>query len=279
MTQRHDRIARRFDELKAADRAGLVTFISAGDPDYATSLETLLALPEAGADVIELGMPFTDPMADGPSIQASTLRALEGGQDMARTLAMVRALRERDDATPVVLMGYYNPIYCMGVEAFLAEAVDAGVDGLIVVDLPPEHDAELCLPARAHGLDFIRLATPTTDAQRLPLVLQNTSGFLYYVSSTGVTGAAAPSAGRVAQEVAAIRAHTALPIGVGFGIRTPEQAERIARFADAVVVGSALTDSIARAESPAEASRSVLELTRSLSVAVRRARERASAEA
>ncbi|MEQ6888504.1 tryptophan synthase subunit alpha [Halomonas sp. CS7] len=279
MTQRHDRIARRFNELKAADRAGLVTFISAGDPDYDTSLETLLALPEAGADVIELGMPFTDPMADGPSIQASTLRALKGGQDMRKTLSMVRALRERDDATPVVLMGYYNPIYCMGVEAFLTEAAEAGVDGLIVVDLPPEHDAELCLPTRAHGLDFIRLATPTTDAQRLPLVLQNTSGFLYYVSSTGVTGAAAPSAERVAQEVEAIRARTALPIGVGFGIRTPEQAERIARFADAVVVGSALTDSVARAESPAEASRSVLELTRSLSAAVRRARETAPAEA
>lgn len=277
MTQRHDRIARRFDELKAADRAGLVTFISAGDPDYATSLETLLALPEAGADVIELGMPFTDPMADGPSIQASTLRALEGGQDMARTLAMVRALRERDDATPVVLMGYYNPIYCFGVEAFLAEAVEAGVDGLIVVDLPPEHDAELCLPARAQGLDFIRLATPTTDAERLPLVLEDTSGFLYYVSSTGVTGAAAPSAERVAQEVEAIRAHTALPIGVGFGIRTPEQAERIARFADAVVVGSALTDAVASAESPAEASRGVLALTRELSAAVRRARETAEA--
>lgn len=279
MTQRHDRIARRFDELKAADRAGLVTFISAGDPDYDTSLETLLALPEAGADVIELGMPFTDPMADGPSIQASTLRALKGGQDMRKTLAMVRTLRERDDATPVVLMGYYNPIYCMGVEAFLTEAAEAGVDGLIVVDLPPEHDAELCLPTRAHGLDFIRLATPTTDAQRLPLVLQNTSGFLYYVSSTGVTGAAAPSAERVAQEVEAIRTRTALPIGVGFGIRTPEQAERIARFADAVVVGSALTDSVARAESPAEASRSVLELTRSLSAAVRRARETTPAEA
>ncbi|PSJ22342.1 tryptophan synthase subunit alpha [Halomonas sp. ND22Bw] len=273
MTQRHDRIARRFDELKAADRAGLVTFISAGDPDYDTSLETLLALPEAGADVIELGMPFTDPMADGPSIQASTLRALEGGQTMARTLDMVRVLRERDDATPVVLMGYYNPIYCMGVEAFLAEAAEAGVDGLIVVDLPPEHDAELCLPAQAHGLDFIRLATPTTDAKRLPLVLENTSGFLYYVSSTGVTGAAAPSAERVAQEVEAIRVHSDLPIGVGFGIRTPEQAERIARFADAVVVGSALTDTVAAAESPAEASRGVLELTRSLAGAVRRARE------
>ncbi|GEK72972.1 MULTISPECIES: tryptophan synthase subunit alpha [Halomonas] len=273
MTQRHDRIARRFDELKAADRAGLVTFISAGDPDYDTSLETLLALPEAGADVIELGMPFTDPMADGPSIQASTLRALEGGQTMARTLDMVRVLRERDDATPVVLMGYYNPIYCMGVEAFLAEAAEAGVDGLIVVDLPPEHDAELCLPAQAHGLDFIRLATPTTDARRLPLVLENTSGFLYYVSSTGVTGAAAPSAERVAQEVEAIRVHSDLPIGVGFGIRTPEQAERIARFADAVVVGSALTDTVAAAESPTEASRGVLELTRSLAGAVRRARE------
>ncbi|MFG6137961.1 tryptophan synthase subunit alpha [Halomonas sp. B23F22_10] len=277
MTQRHDRIARRFDALKAADRAGLVTFISAGDPDYATSLETLLALPEAGADVIELGMPFTDPMADGPSIQASTLRALEGGQTMARTLDMVRVLRERDDATPVVLMGYYNPIYCMGVEAFLSEAAEAGVDGLIVVDLPPEHDAELCLPAKAHGLDFIRLATPTTDAKRLPLVLENTSGFLYYVSSTGVTGAAAPSAERVAQEVEAIRAHSDLPIGVGFGIRTPEQAERIARFADAVVVGSALTDTVAAAESPAEASRGVLELTRSLAGAVRRARETAEA--
>ncbi len=279
MTQRHDRIARRFAELKAADRAGLVTFISAGDPDYATSLETLLALPEAGADVIELGMPFTDPMADGPSIQASTLRALGGGQTMAKTLSMVRALRERDDTTPVVLMGYYNPIYCMGVEAFLAEAAEAGVDGLIVVDLPPEHDAELCLPAQAQGLDFIRLATPTTDAKRLPLVLENTSGFLYYVSSTGVTGAAAPSAERVAQEVEAIRAHSALPIGVGFGIRTPEQAERIARFADAVVVGSALTGTVAAAESPAEASRGVLELTRSLAGAVRRARESAPAEA
>ncbi|QFU02972.1 Tryptophan synthase alpha chain [Halomonas sp. THAF5a] len=277
MTPRHDRIARRFDELKTADRAGLVTFISAGDPDYATSLETLLALPEAGADVIELGMPFTDPMADGPSIQASTLRALEGGQTMARTLDMVRALRERDDATPVVLMGYYNPIYCRGVEAFLSEAAEAGVDGLIVVDLPPEHDAELCLPAQAHGLDFIRLATPTTDAERLPLVLENTSGFLYYVSSTGVTGAAAPSAERVAQEVEAIRAHTALPIGVGFGIRTPEQAGRIARFADAVVVGSALTDTVAEAESPAEAARGVLALTRELSAAVRRARETAEA--
>lgn len=277
MTQRHERIARRFNELKAADRAGLVTFISAGDPDYDTSLETLLALPEAGADVIELGMPFTDPMADGPSIQASTLRALEAGQTMAKTLEMVRALRERDDATPVVLMGYYNPIYCMGVEAFLAEAAEAGVDGLIVVDLPPEHDAELCLPAKAHGLDFIRLATPTTDAKRLPLVLENTSGFLYYVSSTGVTGAAAPSPERVEQEVDAIRAHSNLPIGVGFGIRTPEQAERIARFADAVVVGSALTDTVAQAESPAEASRGVLELTRSLAGAVRCARETAEA--
>ncbi|MBB3139467.1 tryptophan synthase subunit alpha [Halomonas organivorans] len=273
MTQRHDRIARRFDELKAANRAGLVTFISAGDPDYEASLETLLALPEAGADVIELGMPFTDPMADGPSIQASTLRALEGGQTMAKTLSMVRALRERDDATPVVLMGYYNPIYCMGVEAFLAEAAEAGVDGLIVVDLPPEHDAELCLPAQAHGIDFIRLATPTTDAKRLPLVLENTSGFLYYVSSTGVTGAAAPSAERVAEEVEAIRAHSALPIGVGFGIRTPEQAERIARFADAVVVGSAFTDAIGEAARPEDGVRRVVDLTRSLSEAVHRARE------
>lgn len=273
MTTRHNRIARRFAELKAADRAALVTFISAGDPDYEAGLETLLALPQAGADLIELGMPFTDPMADGPSIQASTLRALDAGQDMHKTLAMVRTLREHDDDTPVVLMGYYNPIYCMGVDTFLAQAAEAGVDGLIVVDLPPEHDDELCLPAQARGIDFIRLATPTTDAKRLPLVLQNTSGFLYYVSSTGVTGAAAPSVERVSEEVDAIRQHTELPIGVGFGIRTPEQAERIARFADAVVVGSALTDCIGQhADRPTEGRSRVVELTRSLAKAVRGAR-------
>ncbi|MDN3554467.1 tryptophan synthase subunit alpha [Halomonas maura] len=272
MTNSQNRIERRFAELKAADRAGLVTFISAGDPDYDTSLEILLALPEAGADVIELGMPFSDPMADGPSIQAASLRALNAGQDMHKTLAMVRALRERDDDTPLILMGYYNPIHCMGVGHFLEQAADAGVDGLIVVDLPPEHDAELCRPARARHIDFIRLATPTTDARRLPLVLHNASGFLYYVSSTGVTGAAAPSAERVEEELNTIRGHTDLPIGVGFGIRTPEQAERIARFADAVVVGSALTDCIGDASQPSEATRQVVNLTRSLAEAVSNAR-------
>jgi len=272
MTTSQTRIERRFAELKAANRAGLVTFISAGDPDYDTGLNTLLALSEAGADLIELGMPFTDPMADGASIQKSSLRALTAGQDMQKTLAMVRALRERDSETPLVLMGYYNPIYCMGVEKFLQQASEAGVDGLIVVDLPPEHDDELCLPARKYNIHFIRLATPTTDAKRLPLVLQNTSGFLYYVSSTGVTGAAAPTPEKVEAEVNAIREHTDIPIGVGFGIRTPEQAERIAQFADAVVVGSALTDCIEKAATPAEGTKAVAELTRSLADAVRKAR-------
>lgn len=273
MTHYQNRIERRFAELKAANRAGLVTFISAGDPDYDVSLEALLALPEAGADVIELGMPFTDPMADGPSIQKASLRALNAGQDMQRTLAMVRALRERENEIPLVLMGYYNPIYRMGVENFLSQASDAGVDGLIVVDLPPEHDDELCLPAREHNIHFIRLAAPTTDAKRLPLVLQNTSGFLYYVSSTGVTGMAAPTPERVEAEVNAIREHTDIPIGVGFGIRTPEQAKRIARFADAVVVGSALIDCIENAATPTEGTQAVVDLTHSLAEAVAEARE------
>jgi tryptophan synthase alpha chain len=266
------RIERRFADLRAANRAGLVTFISAGDPDYDASLNTLFALAESGADIIELGMPFTDPMADGSSIQKASLRALNAGQNMQKTLAMVRALRERDSDTPVVLMGYYNPIYRMGVERFLKEAAEAGVDGLIVVDLPPEHDDELCLPAREYNIHFIRLATPTTDAQRLPLVLENTSGFLYYVSSTGVTGAQAPTPEKVEAEVNAIRAHTDIPIGVGFGIRTPEQAARIARFADAVVVGSAFTDCIEQAATPAEGTAAVAELTRALAEAVRNAR-------
>ena len=271
-TQQQTRIERRFAQLKAANRAGLVTFISAGDPDYDTSLATLCALAESGADIIELGMPFTDPMADGPSIQKSSLRALNAGQNMQKTLAMVRTFRERDQDTPIVLMGYYNPIYHMGVERFLKESAEAGVDGLIVVDLPPEHDDELCLPAQEYNIHFIRLATPTTDAQRLPLVLQNTSGFLYYVSSTGVTGAAAPTPEKVEAEVNAIRAHTDIPIGVGFGIRTPEQAERIARFADAVVVGSAFTDCIEQAATPAQGTAAVAELARSLAEAVRHAR-------
>ncbi|SEG05910.1 tryptophan synthase subunit alpha [Marinobacterium lutimaris] len=266
------RISRRFAELKQQNRAGLVTFISAGDPDYDTGLNNLIALSESGADVIELGMPFTDPMADGASIQKSSLRALTAGQNMQKTLQMVRELRKKDQDTPLVLMGYYNPIYCMGVDTFLAQAAEAGVDGLIVVDLPPEHDDELCVPAQKHGINFIRLATPTTDAKRLPMVLENTSGFLYYVSSTGVTGAAAPTPEKVEGEVSAIRAHTDIPIAVGFGIRTPEQAERIAKFADAVVVGSALTDCVENAATPAAGTDAIAELTRSLAKAVREAR-------
>src|ERR1700724_2283256 len=213
------RIDRRFDELKAQRRAALVTFITAGDPDHTTSMAILRALPAAGADVIELGMPFSDPMADGPAIQLSSQRALKAGQTLAKTLAMVGAFRAGDGATPVVLMGYYNPIYIYGVERFLADAGSAGVDGLIVVDLPPEEDAELCLPALRAGLSFIRLATPTTDDERLPAVLANTSGFVYYVSITGITGAAAPDASRVGQAVARIKRHTVLPVAVGFGVK------------------------------------------------------------
>jgi tryptophan synthase alpha chain len=238
------RIDRRFAALAEEGRAGLVTFITSGDPDPATSLAILKALPAAGADVIELGMPFTDPMADGPAIQASSLRALKAGQTLAKTLAMVRDFRVADAMTPIVLMGYYNPIYVYGVERFLADAGAAGVDGLIVVDLPPEEDAELCLPALKAGLNFIRLATPTTDDRRLPAVLANTSGFVYYVSITGITGMAAPDAGRVKQAVGRIKRHTPLPVAVGFGVRTAEQARGIARDADAVVVGSALVEAV-----------------------------------
>ena len=236
------RIERRFAALKNDGRAALVTFTMAGDPDYASSVAILKALPRAGADVIELGMPFTDPMADGPAIQAAGLRALKAGQDMKKTLAAVREFRAGDDTTPIVLMGYYNPIYIYGVEKFLADAKAAGVDGLIVVDLPPEEDGELCLPAMQAGLHFIRLATPTTDDKRLPAVLTNTSGFVYYVSITGITGAAAPDAGKVAAAVARIKRHTKLPVCVGFGVRTAEQAGAIAENADGVVVGSALVD-------------------------------------
>ncbi|MBP0048074.1 tryptophan synthase subunit alpha [Marinobacterium sp. AK62] len=271
-TTESSRMERRFAALKEENRPALVTFVTAGDPDYASSLDTLLGLPEAGADVIELGMPFTDPMADGPAIQLASQRALAAGQDMLKTLQMVRILREQDQDTPLVLMGYYNPIYRYGVERFLEEAAEAGVDGLIVVDLPPEHDAELCEPARDAGIHFIRLATPTTDAKRLPGVLNNTSGFLYYVSSTGVTGSAPPTPEKVEQEVNAIRAHTDIPIGVGFGIRTPEQAARIGQFADGVVVGSALVDCIAKADTPEAGTQAVLALTRELAAAVRTAR-------
>jgi tryptophan synthase alpha chain len=238
------RIDARFSALKGQGRAALVTFITAGDPDLQTSLAILKALPGAGADVIELGMPFTDPMADGPAVQASGLRALRGGQTMRKTLRMVAEFREGDPDTPIVLMGYYNPIYVYGVEGFLRDARTAGVDGLIVVDLPPEEDEELCLPAVKAGLNFIRLATPTTDDKRLPVVLTNTSGFVYYVSITGITGAAAPQPDKVAAAVARIKRHTKLPVCVGFGVRSGEQARAIAQGADGVVVGSALVDAV-----------------------------------
>ena len=234
------RIDRRFAELKTEGRAALVTFLTAGDPDPETSLALVQALPAAGADVIELGMPFTDPMADGPAIQMSSQRALKAGQTLKKTLELVRAFRGGDDATPLVLMGYYNPIYIYGVDRFLRDSKSAGVDGLIIVDLPPEEDGELCLPALKAGLNFIRLATPTTDDKRLPAVLANTSGFVYYVSITGITGAATPDAEKVAAAVARIKRHTKLPVAVGFGVRTAEQAAGIASGADGVVVGSAL---------------------------------------
>jgi len=236
------RIEKRFAALKKEGRAALVTFTMAGDPNYETSLAIAKALPNAGADIIELGMPFTDPMADGPAIQAAGLRALKSGQRMTKTLAMVREFRKADDETPIVLMGYYNPIYIYGNDRFLADAKVAGVDGLIVVDLPPEEDEELCLPALKAGLNFIRLATPTTDDKRLPAVLTNTSGFVYYVSITGITGAAAPDAAKVTTAVARIKRHTKLPVAVGFGVKTAEHARAIAEGADGVVVGSALID-------------------------------------
>ncbi len=238
------RIEKRFAALSDEGRAALVTFTMAGDPDAATALAIAKALPKAGADVIELGMPFTDPMADGPAIQAAGVRALAAGQTLIKTLDLVRAFRKDDDATPIVLMGYYNPIYIYGVDKFLVDAKAAGVDGLIVVDLPPEEDEELCLPALKAGLNFIRLATPTTDDKRLPAVLNNTSGFVYYVSITGITGSAAPDANKVGAAVSRIKRHTKLPVAVGFGVRTAEQAQAIAANADGVVVGSALVDAL-----------------------------------
>ncbi|MFA5538312.1 MAG: tryptophan synthase subunit alpha [Gemmobacter sp.] len=234
------RIDQTFARLRAEGRKAFVAYIMAGDPDAETSLAVMKGLPGAGVDIIELGMPFTDPMADGPTIQLAGQRALAGGQTLDRTLGMVRAFRAGDAATPIVLMGYYNPIYSRGVDRFLSEAKEAGIDGLIVVDLPPEEDSELCLPAQAAGLNFIRLATPTTDNRRLPKVLQNTSGFVYYVSITGITGAAAAQAAEVAPEVARIKAATDLPVIVGFGISTPESAQQIAGIADGCVVGSAI---------------------------------------
>ncbi len=238
------RIEARFADLKKQGRAAFVTFVTAGDPGYDTSLEILRALPAAGADIIELGMPFTDPMADGPAIQAASLRALAAGQNMIRTLKLVGEFRESDNDTPIVLMGYYNPIYIYGVDRFIADAKAAGVDGLIVVDLPPEEDNELCIPALDGGLNFIRLATPTTDDERLPKVLTNTSGFVYYVSVAGITGSKAPDISRVNEAVSRIKRHTDLPVAVGFGVRTAEQAAGIASGADGVVVGSALVNTI-----------------------------------
>ncbi|MGB3864194.1 MAG: tryptophan synthase subunit alpha [Xanthobacteraceae bacterium] len=239
------RIDTRFAELREHGRAAFVTFLMAGDPDPATSLAIIKALPQAGADVIEIGMPFTDPMADGPAIQAAGRRALKAGMTLIKTLDLVRGFRKDDNATPIVLMGYYNPIYIYGVDRFLIDAKQAGVDGLIIVDLPPEEDEELCLPAMQAGLNFIRLATPTTDDKRLPAVLANTSGFVYYVSITGITGTAAANATQVGEAVERIKRHTALPVCVGFGIRTPEAARDIARAANGAVVGTALVDALA----------------------------------
>lgn len=252
------RIDRRFARTRAEGRAALVTFITAGDPDFDTSLALLEALPSAGADIIELGMPFTDPMADGPAIQAASLRALKGGQTTCRTLEMVREFRKDDAETPIVLMGYYNPVYVYGNERFLADAREAGVDGLIIVDLPPEEDEELCLPAIDAGLSFIRLATPTSDDARLGKVLRNTSGFVYYVSIAGVTGMAAPDSDAVSAAISRIKARTDMPVAVGFGVSTPEQAAAMAASgADAVVVGSALVRTLEKSLDAAGVARPV----------------------
>ena len=271
------RIERRFAELRQAGRGGLITFLCAGDPDPITSAEMLAGLPGAGADLIEIGMPFADPMADGPAIQAGSLRALEAGMTLSRTLDLVRHLRRSDDNTPVVLMGYFNPIWRYGPERFLDDARAAGVDGLIVVDLPPEEDDELCVPALGRGLDFIRLVTPTTDEGRLPAVLGNAGGFLYYVSITGITGTRAPIVDQVGAAVARLRRHSALPVAVGFGIRTPAQAAAIARVADAAVIGSALVAHIAdsldaQGRAPPGLAASLLAQVSELAAAVRRAR-------
>ena len=269
------RISRRFAALAEQGRAALVTFTTAGDPDYETSRKILFGLPEAGVDVIELGMPFSDPMADGPAIQAASLRALKAGQTMRKTLQLVREFRARDKDTPIVLMGYYNPIYVYPTEAFLDDAKAAGVDGLIVVDVPPEADEEVCLPAIKRGLSFIRLATPTTDQKRLPAVLANTSGFVYYVSITGITGTATPDVKAVHQQVVRIKRATTLPVVVGFGVKAPEQARAIAAGADGVVVGSALVTAIkdslaADGKATGRTVPAVLDLVRSLSRALQK---------
>jgi len=275
------RIDRRFAELKDEGRPALVTFVTSGDPDYDTSLAILKSLPAAGADVIEIGVPFSDPMADGPAIQASGLRALRAGQTLKRTLTKVRAFRKDDQTTPLVLMGYYNPIYIYGNDRFLADAREAGVDGLIVVDLPPEADDELCLPAMKAGLNFIRLATPTTDDKRLPAVLANTSGFVYYVSITGITGTASPDTGKVVEAVKRIKRHTILPVAVGFGVKTAAQARAIGRVADGVVVGSALVSAVGASldgdnRATGKTVRAVTDLVAELAAGVRAARAQAA---
>jgi tryptophan synthase alpha chain len=274
------RIDTRFAQLKREGRSAFVTFLMAGDPDPETSLAIVKAMPKAGADVIEIGMPFTDPMADGPSIQAAGLRALRSGMTLTKTLELVRGFRRTDEATPLVLMGYYNPIYVYGVDKFLADAKGAGIDGLIIVDLPPEEDTELCVPALEAGLNFIRLATPTTDDKRLPAVLANTSGFVYYVSITGITGAAAADARAVSDAVARIKRHTSLPVCVGFGIRNAQAARAIAENADGAVVGTALVDALrgsldADGRATAKTVKAVAELAASLAQGVRGAAQAA----
>ena len=274
------RIDARFAELQKEGRSAFITFLMAGDPDPVTSLEIIKALPKAGADIIEIGMPFTDPMADGPAIQAAGLRALKAGMTLKKTLDMVRAFRTSDATTPLVLMGYYNPIYIYGVDRFLTDAKSAGVDGLIIVDLPPEEDTELCLPAMKAGLNFIRLATPTTDDKRLPAVLANTSGFVYYVSVTGITGGASADSIKVGEAVGRIKRHTELPVCVGFGIRTPEAARAIAQNADGAVVGSALVDALrdsldSAGRAGAKTIGAVTDLVSSLALGVRGAKQAA----
>ncbi len=246
------RIDAKFAQLRGEGKKAFVAYVMAGDPDYETGLEIVKGLPGAGVDIIELGMPFTDPMADGTTIQLAGQRALEAGQDLEKTLQYARELRKTDDTTPIVMMGYYNPIYSRGVDTFLTDAKAAGIDGLIIVDLPPEEDDELCIPAQKMGINFIRLATPTTDNKRLPTVLQNTSGFVYYVSVTGITGTAEAQAGDVGPEVARIKSQTDLPVIVGFGIKTPDAAEGIAKIADGAVVGSAIVEKIGAGESVSE---------------------------
>ncbi|MER9891089.1 tryptophan synthase subunit alpha [Mesorhizobium sp. M0119] len=271
------RIDRRMAKLKAEGRPALVTYFMGGDPDYDTSLSIMKALPGAGSDIIELGMPFSDPMADGPAIQAAGLRALKGGQTLVKTLKMASEFRAGDNETPIVLMGYYNPIYIYGVERFLSDALASGIDGLIVVDLPPEMDEELCIPALKAGINFIRLATPTTDDKRLPKVLQNTSGFVYYVSMTGITGSALADTGKVAAAVKRIKSHTHLPVCVGFGVKTAEQARTIGASADGVVVGTAIVHAVAnvlgpKGEKTADPAEAVATLVSGLSQGVRAAR-------